>query len=300
MKLKLRRFQISSPLKRKDRPLASMIETMLKRVSCRTYFKEGVSSDQKRMIGEFLGRYTKGPFGNEVRFRLVDFSELGQDEIKSLGTYGVIKDAPLFIVGAVKNQIRALEDYGYCMEKVILAVTSLGLGTCWLGASFRRKAFEKTIHIADGELIPTVTPVGIAAEKKSFTESMVRVLAGSDARKPWTRLFFDGDFFTPLQRENCGMYQVPLEMVRIAPSASNRQPWRVLKERGRNHFHFYLRKSKGYDPFGQAIPFQYVDIGIAMCHFELAAVETGQGGRWRKRKDQEDTEDLEYIISWMG
>lgn len=300
MKLKLRRFRISSPLRRKDKVLSSMVETMLKRVSCRTYFKEFIDDNQKQEILGYLNDYTRGPFGNEVRYQLVDFSEYGQEQIKTLGTYGVIKDASMFIVGSIKNQIRALEDFGYCMEKVILAVTRLGLGTCWLGASFRRKAYEKTIQIAEDELIPAITPVGFAAEKKSFTESMVRVLAGSDARKPWTKLFFNGDFIHPLERENCGMYQVPLEMVRIAPSASNRQPWRILREKDKGVFHFYLRKSKGYDPFGQAIPFQYVDIGIAMCHFELAAVEIGLGGKWRKRKDMKDTEDLEYIISWMG
>ena len=300
MKLKLRRFRISSPLRRKEKTLSSMVETMLKRVSCRTYFREAIEEGQKQEISGYLSAYTKGPFGNEMRYRLVDFSEYDREKVRSLGTYGVIKDASLFIVGSVKNRIHGLEDFGYCMEKVILAVTRMGLGTCWLGASFRRKAFEKTMPIVDDELIPAVTPVGYAAEKKSFTESMVRVLAGSDARKPWTKLFFDGDWITPLQRETCGMYQVPLEMVRIAPSASNRQPWRILKEKDRDHFHLYLRKSKGYDPFGQAIPFQYVDIGIAMCHFELAVREIGLGGRWRKRKERQDTEDLEYIISWMA
>lgn len=300
MKIKLRRFRITSPLRQKETSLSSMVETMLRRVSCRTYFREPLEADMKQEILGYLNTYVQGPFGNAIRFRLVDFSEHMAEQIKSLGTYGVIKDASLFIAGSVRNQIHALEDFGYCMEKVILAVTRMGLGTCWLGASFRRKAFEKTMGVSEGELVPAVTPVGYAAEKKSFTESMVRVIAGSDARKPWTKLFFEDDFFSPLQRENCGMYQVPLEMVRIAPSASNRQPWRIQKERGKDHFHFYLRKSRGYDPFGQAIPFQYVDIGIAMCHFELAAREIGLGGRWRKRKDRQDTEDLEYIISWTG
>lgn len=301
IKLKLRRFRIAAPsFKRREKPSASMIETMLKRVSCRTYLPDPIDEEKKQSIRTSMMKHTKGPFGNTVRFQLVDFSSLSRDEIKSLSTYGVIKGAGLFVVGIVKNQLEALEDFGYCMEKVVLEATRLGLGTCWLGASFRRKSFQKVIQAGEDDLIPAITPVGYAAEKKSVTESMVRVLAGSDLRKPWTKLFFQGNFMTPLQRETCGMFQVPLEMVRIAPSASNRQPWRVLKEEGKNHFHFYMRKPKAYEPLNQAVPFQPVDIGIAICHFELAAHEAGLKGRWRRIKSRQDTEELDYVVSWMG
>lgn len=35
----------------------------------------------------------------------------------------------------------------------------------------------------------------------------------------------------PLEKEEAGNYEAALEMVRIAPSASNKQPWRILKKR---------------------------------------------------------------------
>ena len=277
----------------------SMVETMLKRVSCRTYLSESVEYEKKQEIREILQKHTRGVFGNEVYFKLVDYSDLNEEIIRSLSTYGVIKGASLYVLGKVKNRIRALEDFGYCMERVILEMTNMGLGTCWLGTSFKRKAFERLIEIEDDDVIPAVSPVGYTAEKRSFTESMVRVLAGSDLRKPWARLFFLGDFDTPLEREGCGLYQVPLEMVRIAPSASNRQPWRVLKEADRDHFHFYMRKSKAYEPLAQTLPFENVDVGIALRHFELAAREVGLKGKWKQRKSQTDTEEREYVISWI-
>jgi len=60
-------------------------------------------------------------------------------------------------------------------------------------------------------------------------------------------------------------------MVRIAPSASNKQPWRIVKIEGA--WHFFLERTKGY---GDGIIFkllkladiQRLDMGIAMCHFE--------------------------------
>ena len=83
-----------------------------------------------------------------------------QDEIKTLGTYGFIKGASVFIVGAVAKGEWAMEDYGYCMEKNILAATHLGLGTCWLGGTFNRSASASRISKRDDEVIPAITPVG--------------------------------------------------------------------------------------------------------------------------------------------
>ena len=53
-------------------------------------------------------------------------------------------------------------------------------------------------------------------------------------------------------------------MVRWAPSAVNRQPWRVVMDGEKAHF--YEKRSKGYvDASGWDL--QKVDVGIAMCHF---------------------------------
>ena len=70
----------------------------------------------------------------------------------------------------------------------------------------------------------------------------------------------------------------------MAPSATNKQPWRIVR-RG-DDWHFYLVRTKGY---GKGSPWfkllriadlQRVDLGIAMCHFELVARESGRDGRW--------------------
>jgi len=60
-----------------------------------------------------------------------------------------------------------------------------------------------------------------------------------------------------------GRYLDPLEMLRLGPSASNRQPWRVVKEPGREIFHLYLRRSKGYDKLIKAVDLQRLDMGIS-------------------------------------
>ena len=63
-----------------------------------------------------------------------------------------------------------------------------------------------------------------------------------------------------------------LEMVRWAPSAVNKQPWRILKLE--NAYHFFEKKDKGYisDAVGDM---QKIDMGIALCHFVMGLEEKG-------------------------
>ena len=85
----------------------------------------------------------------------------------------------------------------------------------------------------------------------------------ADERKGTEQLFFDGDFSTPLTTGDEKLRDA-LEMVRLAPSATNSQPWRIL--RAGNAFHFYLAHTKGYtDKAGWDM--QKIDMGIALCHF---------------------------------
>jgi len=274
----------------------TFMETIGRRISCRTY-DGGVPDDRtKERLRAFLRENTRGPFGNALRFGLIDLTEAERAELKSLGTYGVVKGASLFVAGAVRKGPRAMEDFGYGMEKNILFATALGLGTCWLGGTLNRAGFTRKIGLAAEELMPAVTPVGYPAQKRSLTDRAFRFMAKSDRRKPWQELFFDGRPGTPLARENAGAFGEALEAVRIGPSASNRQPWRVVREGA--SFHFFLQRTPGYDKMTGEVKLQEVDMGIALCHFELAAAELGVRGRWREVKPSFNAGTSEYVVSW--
>nr|HPI72323.1 nitroreductase family protein [bacterium] len=119
-------------------------------------------------------------------------------------------------------------------------------------------------------------------------------------------LFFHGDLATPLAEESAGAYAVPLQMLRLAPSASNKQPWRVVQQGA--CFHFYLQRSPGYHRNLSPLPsfiiadLQRVDMGIAMCHFQLTAEEMGLKGEWSVADPDiaKPNETVEYIASWTG
>jgi nitroreductase len=278
----------------------TIIETIKTRKSCRTYSNEPIEPGKISELRQFLASNKDTPFGGKVRFQLIDFNELEISELKNLTTYGVIKGARQFIVGTVEKQPMAMEDYGYCMEKNILTATSMGLGTCWMGGTFKRSGFADKISISEGELLPVISPVGYSRDKRSVVDRMFRMFASSDKRKPWHELFYLHDIDTPLDKKNSGSFNTPLECVRIAPSASNKQPWRVIKGKDQNTVHFYLKRTPGYENIIKNIKLQNVDMGIAMCHFELSAKELGLNGDWNVNDPQIKSDSLEYIASWSA
>jgi nitroreductase len=275
----------------------TIVETVKIRKSCRTYSDRAIEPDKLAELRQFLASNTKTLFGSKVRFLLIDFDELETGELKNLTTYGVVKGARQFIVGALERQPMALEDYGYCMEMNILKATSLGLATCWTGGTFKRSGFAGKINLGANELLPAVSPVGYAGDKRSVVDKMFRFVASSDKRKAWNELFFLQNIETVLDKENSGIFDTPLEYVRMAPSASNKQPWRIIKGRG-DAFHFYLKRTPGYDSLIKDIKLQNVDMGIAMSHFDLAARELGLKGDWKVNDPQIKSDGMEYIASW--
>jgi hypothetical protein len=153
------------------------------------------------------------------------------------------------------------------------------------------------MNLAGTELLPAVSPVGYPSGNRSLIDHFFRFSAGSSRRMAWQDLFFDGDFKQPLLKESAGPYETPLACVRIGPSASNMQPWRIIK--GNDIFHFYLRRTPGYKAILGDIKLQNIDMGIAMCHFELSSTELGLRGRWRIEDPQMKTGGIEYIASWI-
>lgn len=129
-------------------------------------------------------------------------------------------------------------------------------------------------------------------------DSMVRWLAKSDQRVEWNTLFFKEEFSRPLAQTEAGDYAFPLEMLRLAPSAANKQPWRVIQ--AGDTYHFYEARSMKDNKLG--IDIQRTDVGIGACHFHLAAQERDLPGRFRKlEKPQIQTpEQVQYLFSWTA
>jgi len=284
----------------------SVIALIKKRRAWRTYQPKPLEPKVREALEVHLSEKRKGPFAKETRFQLISWEATNSVKAERVGTYGTITGATSYIIGAVKRGERCLENFGYLMEETILYATNLGLGTCWLGGSLQRADLMKKIAAKPDEYIPAMTPVGEIARKRGLQDRILCWSAGSENRKPWKELFFEGQFFQVLEEAAAGKYATVLEMVRLGPSASNRQPWRIVKEKAHPIFHFYLQRNPLYGQLAksllQAEDIQRLDMGVAMCHFEKTAQELNLKGSWKSKTPAlADVPDkTEYIVSWVG
>lgn len=247
----------------------SIIKTIHERRSVRTFSNQELSKEIREELQSFLASLDN-PFGSTIHYSLFDLSDA--PDPKKLGTYGVIKGAKTYLGAALLPTPSGFFALGYEFEKIVLYLTDRGLGSCWLGGTFNRGEFAKLMDIKEGEIFPIMSPIGYAHDKKSLTDNLVRFIAKGDSRKAWNELFFHQTFSNPLTQERADAHVEILESVRLAPSASNKQPWRILKTE--SGYHFYEAPTPGYS---KAFPYdiQRIDMGIAACHFELAAKELG-------------------------
>lgn len=257
------------------------------RTSARTYNKVEISTEVLEKLKKFIDEIEEY---SDYRFPIINSKVDGK-----VGTYGVITGANYYICAIVKKDKYDLVQLGYLFEKIILFATSLNLGTCWLGGTFDRGDFSKKVNLMLDEQFIAATPIGFKAQKKSVRDRAMRRLAKSDRRKDFGELFFD-EKLNALNQDTLGVYGTALKMVRIAPSASNKQPWRIIKQK--NVFHLYLKRTPGYGK-GLGYDIQLLDIGIAKYHFETSLREFGEAGDWKVFKKHPLYEDLEYISTWM-
>ena len=229
-------------------------ETIRTRRSVRTFDGRALSPEDIAELKE-LALDIPNPYGLPVRFVFLDAAEHG------LSTK-VIKGEKLYVAAMIGKAPHSEEAYGFSFEKLVLRAWERGIGTTWIGGTMDRKLFEKEAGVKENEMMYCVSPLGYPAQRMSIIEIAMRRGISADKRKSASELFFDGDFAKPLIEKDEGI-AAALEMVRLAPSAVNLQPWRIVKRGGA--FHFYIRH-RAKDP-DRDWDIQMVDMGIALCHF---------------------------------
>lgn len=272
-----------------------MRDAILKRVSTRTYEDVDLTKKGIEAIVSLIKKYKteKGPFGHSFEFTF-NLNNKEKTNGKKIGTYGLLKNVPAFIGGVCENTPEQIIDFGFVFEKIILELTNMGLGTCWLGGTFKRKHYRR--ELKENELIPAISPVGKIAGKRSFIDRTIRSAAQSKNRKDDSELFFDYVSNKPLDDNVDIVIKQSLCLVRRSPSASNKQPWRVFVED--ENAHFYVERTPGY-----AKPLRYdiqlLDMGIALSHFEIGVAFFKKELSFEKIVDPLEKENMEYIGTYI-
>lgn len=173
-------------------------------------------------------------------------------------SYGLFTNVRSVILMKGKKDLENLkEKIGYYGEALVLAITDLGLGTCWVGGTYDKKE----LLIDDSEELVCVVLAGVVAAP-SLKEKMVRSATHRNVKKMEERIIND----RPLpQWIHNGM-----KAVLLAPSAKNTQ--KTMFKYENNILSAQIAGNYSMD---------LIDLGIAKKHFEIGAggkFEFGNGG----------------------
>lgn len=263
------------------------MELIKSRRSVRTFDGNPLSQDHAEKILEFAQK-ADNPYNIPIEWKLLDAKEHGLVSQVIVGT-------DTFIAGKMQRVPHAEEAFGYSFEKVVLFAQSLGVGTTWIAGTMKRDAFERAMDLSSGEVMPCVSPLGYAAKKMSVRETMMRKGIRADTRIEFGGLFFDGSLDKALTKSGAGELAEALEAVRLAPSAVNKQPWRIVVCGGKAHF--YEKSGKGFVA-ENSWDIQKIDMGIALCNFDCMAKELGLDVSFEIADPQIPTPDgLRYIAT---
>lgn len=147
-----------------------------------------------------------------------------------------------YIILAGEKDDTLEERCGYYGEKVVLLAQQLGLNTCWVGSTFKKK--PECYNLAPGEKVVAAIAIGYGANqgKSRKSKSMCDVSDGTEVSLSVPDWYKNG-----------------VLAAMLAPTAMNRQS-------------FYFER------FGNVVsveagkgPFTKVDLGIVKCHFEIGA-----------------------------
>jgi nitroreductase len=269
-----------------------IIEVIKKRRSSRTFNQEVLKPTDKKVLEDFMHQNNKG-----LDMEIQDFIivEKKSENKKMKLDYGMIKGHNTYILGKSKSTLLSRVNYGYLMEKVVLKATEINVSSCWIGIF--DNAYFQELTIENGFEIPGIVIIGYSEEYLSIQDRFVRFTISSAKRLSWEKLFFNYTSKIPLTPDSVKGYSDSLEMVRLAPSAGNTQPWRILFDNVANEYHFYKKPiNKRYESIG----LHDIDLGIALAHFELTSLNNGLSGNWidNSKKNIDIIDEMQYVMTW--
>lgn len=213
-----------------------LYESITHRKSTRKYNMTPLSNEELNHIKSFADCVT--PLYNGIK---TDFDFVSAGEVKNL----LPIKAPHYMVIYSEKKEGYLTNAGFMFQQVDLFLSAKGLGSCWLGmarpSDKGKNGMEFIIILAFGNALDDPHRQITDFKRKVLSE----IATGSDPR---------------------------LEYARLAPSASNTQPWYFVCEG--NSIYVYRQKlgvikAAMYDKMNQ------FDMGITLCHLSIASQHFG-------------------------
>lgn len=216
------------------------------RQSRRAYLDTPIAANCIRELKATIDEY------NQLSGLSIQFIEDGCKAFQGINiSYGMFHGVQSFIaiVAKISDQ-NAKEKAGYYGELLILKATKLGLGTCWVGATFNRKRCP--CKVSTDETLLIIITIGNVAERKGLKENAIYKLVHRHTKS--LEELYSSDAPVP------DWFLKGMKAVQKAPSAMNQQP-----------VHFSYKSGVVTAEIKNTDNHMPIDLGIAKAHFEIGA-----------------------------
>jgi nitroreductase len=217
-------------------------DIIFKRKSIRNYDSNPLDNETLKNINSMIKNLKPLIEGIETDIRIIS-----SDDVKTR----IMKKAPHYIVVFSEEKEGYLTNVGYMLQQMDLILSAHGIGTCWQGIPTPNKDIIKSSKLKFVILMAFGTP----------NEPLHRQDVSEFKRKPLEKI---------TDMEDC---REILEAVRLAPSATNSQPWFLSGDR--NSINVYSIKPNFLKALvvKKYIP---IDIGILIYHLQVITEHLGK------------------------
>ncbi|WP_017416252.1 nitroreductase family protein [Clostridium tunisiense] len=280
----------------------SLFEAIYKRCSVRKYKNEPLAHGLLKQIEELTHSMPQLDPTISMKVHLVQDGYKIQNISRGIvGSYGKIS-APHYLVVTSEEKPWFMENIGFSLEYLILKLTTLNLGTCWIGGFIKKSLLKDIIEIPENHIPVIVISFGYPLNPEEFKSRNLSYNL-SEEIEPDPDKYYDSTtkLVAATKRKEineivCGKLDETwlsiMDAVRHAPSAINSQPWRFYKEG--NLFHLYGVKRLKIAQTLEHI--NKIDLGIALCHLVAAAQLKGKKLEL-KASENVERKGLNYFIT---
>lgn len=229
-----------------------------KRKSTRNYSPAKLAQEQLKQVSEIVEHIV--PLDTRCP---IDLTVIETDSING---FMPVK-APYYLIISAEHCENYLTNVGFMGQQFDLHMSQLGIGTCWVGMARPLSGISThlpfVIAMAFGQ--PLASPYREVSEFRR--KSLAQMSTGS---------------------------HLALESVRIAPSATNSQPWFV--DASHSPVRFY-RERLGLIKAPLLGKANQIDMGIAMCHWAVSCAEFDIDWKFAVESDAPKLEGYLYVGS---
>ena len=235
----------------------SIIEMISRRRSVRAYRAEAISASVLADLNTFMSRLVPLFPDSKVEARFIPTDH---------GNFLQKWKTPHFIAIFSDNSDEGLINVGFMYQQLDLYAQSQGLGTCWVGLG----SLTNVEPVPEGMKLAVMMAIGLPDEVPERTPA---------------------DFKRKAMEEIADRPDDRLEPLRLAPSATNSQPWFVTHEGETLHI---WREELGLIKKRTLGRMNKIDMGIGLCHLYVTNPDTF---RFRREEHPPVLEGQIYIGS---